>query len=173
MLLPDSGLGCLEVSSYQIFHKRRSIMSKLKWIRIWRSIMSKLKWIRIWLQLDFKLTSGGLINILKLSVKSPCLSPPILSFSANAESNEMLLNLTMKCCWNSAFNAQASRAIGRSGKRGWNSIYRQNWWKKPVWVPVILFRKISFPVMHLMPYYVKTGSSLPVITWLFTDNFIY
>jgi hypothetical protein len=30
--------------------------------------------------------------------------------------------------------------------------------------PVILFCKISFPVMHLMPYYAKTGDSCPLIT---------
>jgi hypothetical protein len=29
---------------------------------------------------------------------------------------------------------------------------------KLVWVPVILFCKISFPVTHLMPYYAKIGS---------------
>jgi hypothetical protein len=23
------------------------------------------------------------------------------------------------------------------GKREWNSVYDQNWWEKPVWVPVI------------------------------------
>jgi hypothetical protein len=35
--------------------------------------------------------------------------------------------------------------------------------KKLVWVPVILFCKISFPVTHLMPYYAETGRSCPVI----------
>jgi hypothetical protein len=28
-----------------------------------------------------------------------------------------------------------------------------------VWVPIILFCKISFPVKHLMPYYGETGRS--------------
>jgi hypothetical protein len=31
--------------------------------------------------------------------------------------------------------------------------------EKLVWVPVISFCKISFPVTHLMPYYAKTGRS--------------
>jgi len=30
-----------------------------------------------------------------------------------------------------------------------------------VWVPVILFSKILFPVTHLMAYYAKTGHSRP------------
>ncbi len=33
--------------------------------------------------------------------------------------------------------------------------------EKLVWVPVILFCKISFPVTCLMPYYAKTGRSRP------------
>ncbi len=33
--------------------------------------------------------------------------------------------------------------------------------EKLVWVPVISFCKISFLVMHLMPYYAKTGCSRP------------
>jgi hypothetical protein len=35
--------------------------------------------------------------------------------------------------------------------------------EKLVWVPVILFCKISFAVKHLMPYYAKTGRSHPII----------
>jgi len=41
------------------------------------------------------------------------------------------------------------------GKTGWNSVYHENWWKKLVCIiPVVLFlqKKISLPVMHLMPY---------------------
>jgi hypothetical protein len=34
--------------------------------------------------------------------------------------------------------------------------------KKLVWVPVLSFHKVSFPVMHLMPYYVETRSFLPL-----------
>jgi len=34
---------------------------------------------------------------------------------------------------------------------------------KLVWVPIILFCKISFPVKHLMPYYGETGRSRPLI----------
>jgi hypothetical protein len=38
--------------------------------------------------------------------------------------------------------------------------------EKLVWVPVILFCKISFPVPHFMPYYAKTGRSHPLIAGL-------
>jgi hypothetical protein len=43
--------------------------------------------------------------------------------------------------------------------------------EKLIWVPVILFCKISFPVMHLIPYYAKTGPSRPLIDFT-TDNFM-
>jgi hypothetical protein len=42
--------------------------------------------------------------------------------------------------------------------------------EKLIWVPVISFCKISFPVTHLIPYYAKTGPSRPLID--FTDNFM-
>ncbi len=35
--------------------------------------------------------------------------------------------------------------------------------EKLVWVPVIGFVKVSFPVTHLMPYYAETGRSRPLI----------
>jgi len=35
--------------------------------------------------------------------------------------------------------------------------------EKLVWVSVTSFCKISFLVMHLMPYYAKTGRSWPLI----------
>jgi len=35
--------------------------------------------------------------------------------------------------------------------------------EKLVWVPVILFCKISFPVTHLMHFNAKTGRSHPLI----------
>jgi hypothetical protein len=35
--------------------------------------------------------------------------------------------------------------------------------EKLVWVPVILFCKISFPVTYLMAYYAETGRSRPLI----------
>jgi hypothetical protein len=54
---------------------------------------------------------------MKLFVKSSSLSPPVPSvftpyplFQWYLQSNEILLNLSMKC-WNSAFNAQGSRVI--------------------------------------------------------------
>jgi hypothetical protein len=34
--------------------------------------------------------------------------------------------------------------------------------EKLVWVPVISFCKISFPVKHLMPYYAETDRSRPL-----------
>jgi hypothetical protein len=34
--------------------------------------------------------------------------------------------------------------------------------KKLVWVPVISFCKISFPLMHLMAYYAETALSRPL-----------
>jgi hypothetical protein len=53
----------------------------------------------------------------KLSLKSPSLSPPILSaftpyplFEWYPQSNEILLNFSMKCC-NSAFTAQSLTLI--------------------------------------------------------------
>jgi hypothetical protein len=39
-----------------------------------------------------------------------------------------------------------------------------------VWVPVILFCKISFPVTHLMRYYAQTGHFRPLFALLY-DNF--
>jgi len=35
--------------------------------------------------------------------------------------------------------------------------------EKLVWVPVILFCKISFSFIHFMAYYAKTGHSSPLI----------
>ncbi len=35
--------------------------------------------------------------------------------------------------------------------------------EKLVWVPVISFCKISFPITHLMPYYAEIGRSRPLI----------
>jgi len=39
--------------------------------------------------------------------------------------------------------------------------------EKLVWVPVILFCKISFPVTHLMPFYAKIGRFRPLIALTF------
>ncbi len=38
-----------------------------------------------------------------------------------------------------------------------------------VGVPVTSFCKISFPVKHLMPYYVESGRSRPLIAWLYGE----
>jgi hypothetical protein len=94
-------------------------------------------------------------EILELSVKSPSSSPPISStfgslFQCYPQSNEILLNLGMKC-WNSAFNAQSSRviivvvqlvgavqALRKKGNTGWNSVFVPPISvEKLVWVPVI------------------------------------
>ncbi len=128
-MLPDSGLGCREV------HTRSSTTGdQLSASSCELASDSSLIW-------NLLPNPSGLINILKLSVKSPSLSPPYLLFQWYAQSNEILLNLTMKC-WNSAFNAQDSRVIRRSGKRGWNSVYHQNWWKN--WFGSQLFRFLKF-----------------------------
>jgi len=39
--------------------------------------------------------------------------------------------------------------------------------EKLVWVQVISFCKISFPVTYLMPYYAETGRSRPLIAPLY------
>ncbi len=129
---------------------------------------------------------------MKLSIKSPSLSPPLLSaftpyplFEWYLQSNEILLNLSMKC-WNSAFNAQGSRVIivvvqvgavkiyvaaveGAQGKRkeGMKLSLPPKLVEKLVWVLVISFCKVSFPVKHLMPYYAETGRSRLLIAWLY------
>jgi len=103
-------------------------------------------------------------------MKSSSVSPPICSafvpyplFQWYLQSKEILLNLHMKC-WNSAFNAQASRAIIVVVQVGAVKIYvaavealRKNEtehetqfttkieWRKLVWDPVISFCKIFTP----------------------------
>ncbi len=91
---------------------------------------------------------------------------------------KFLLNLSMKC-WNSAFIEQAPRVnyrscTGRSseelrGKRreGMKLNLPPKLVEKLVWVPVISFCKISFPVKHLMPYNAETGRSRSLIAWLY------
>jgi len=79
---------------------------------------------------------------------SPLLSSPNPSFQWYPQSKEISLTLSMKC-WNSSFHAQGLRLIivvvqvgavkiyvhssrggaPDKGKRGWNSVYYQNWWK--------------------------------------------
>jgi hypothetical protein len=91
------------------------------------------------------------VDVVELFVKSPYLQfffrPPFTPYSMfqwYLQSNEILLNLKMKC-WNLAFNAQGSRIIviiqvrvektyvvgggvQEKGKTWWNSVYHQNWW---------------------------------------------
>jgi hypothetical protein len=81
---------------------------------------------------------------------------------------KFLLNLSMKF-WNSAFNAQVSRviivvlqvgavkiyvaAVEALTKEGMKLSLPPKLMQKLVWVLVILFCTISFPITHLMPYY--------------------
>jgi hypothetical protein len=66
--------------------------------------------------MEIKTLCGFLYDpIIELSVKSPCFHPvygpaftPYPLFQKELQSNEILLNLSMKC-WNSAFNGQGSR----------------------------------------------------------------
>ncbi len=87
------------------------------------------------------------------------LSP--LSDQRYPQSNEILLNPSMKC-WNSAFNAHGSRviivvlqvgavkiyvaAVEALTKEGMKLSLPPKLVEKLVWVPVILFCKISFPM---------------------------
>jgi len=99
------------------------------------------------------------------------------------QSKNIKINLSMKC-WNSAFNAQGSRVIIVVVQRGVVKIHvaaavevlrkkkreDENQFttlEKLVWVPVISFCKISFPLMHLMAYYAETGLSRPLTAWLY------
>ncbi len=103
---------------------------------------------------------------------------PYPLFQWYPQSNEILLNRSMKC-WNSAFDAQGSRVIivvaqvkqqwRCSGKRkeGMKLTLPSKLVGKLVWAPVISFCKISFSVTHLMPYYAKTGHSRPQVAWLY------
>jgi hypothetical protein len=65
-----------------------------------------------------------------------------------------------------------SESAQGKGKRGWNSSLPPKLVEKLVWVSVISFCKISFPVKHLMPYYAETGRSRPPNRLTFTDTFI-
>jgi hypothetical protein len=113
---------------------------------------------------------------------------PYPLFQWYPQSEEILLNLNMKC-WNSAFNARGfesnySDCTGRSsenicsisggaqekGKSGMKLSLLPILVAKLVWVPVILFCKISFPVTHLMPYWcAETGRSRRA-QWTSTDQ---
>jgi NADH:ubiquinone oxidoreductase subunit 6 (subunit J) len=89
-------------------------------------------------------------------------------------------------CWNSAFNAQGSRVIIvvvhagavniyvrvvealRKKERGDKTQFPTKMGvKKLVWVPIIQFCNISFPVTYLMLYYAKTRHSHSLITWVY------
>jgi hypothetical protein len=51
----------------------------------------------------------------------------------------------------------------REKERGDETQFTTKIGEKLVWVPVISFCKMSFPVKHLMPYYAETGRSRPLI----------
>jgi hypothetical protein len=44
--------------------------------------------------------------------------------------------------------------------------------EKLVWIPIISFRKISFPVAHLKPYYAETGYSRLTLQITFTSKLL-
>jgi len=98
-------------------------------IRLWRPILpiAKFSWLE----------RNANFYTIKFSIKSPCLHPTFGSpftpkplFQWYPQSNEIILNLGMKC-WNSAINAQGSRIIimavkvgavkgfQEKGKKGW------------------------------------------------------
>ncbi len=135
-------------------------------------------------------------NIINSSIKSPSLSSRISSaftpyrlFQWSPQSMEILLNLSMKY-WNSASNAQGSILIIEIAQVGAVKIYvaavealtkkergDETQFTTKIGGKIslgpnyfVLYCKISFPDRHLMPYYVETGRSHPLIAW-FTDNF--
>jgi hypothetical protein len=101
-----------------------------------------------------RIAKEEMLFAIELSVNSPCVSPPISSafapyplFQWYPQSQEILLNLGMKCC-NSAFNAQGSRvilvvvqvgavkiyvaavqALRKNETQDETQFYDQNWWK--------------------------------------------
>jgi hypothetical protein len=56
-----------------------------------------------------------------------------------------------------------ARRCSRKRKEGMKFSLSPKLVEKLVWVPIILFCKISFPVTHLMTYYAETGHSCPRI----------
>jgi hypothetical protein len=135
--------------------------------------------------------------MIKLSVKSPSLSPPIPSFQWYSQSNEIIISLVFQWYPQSnenfiksqyeilkliiectRFKTNYSSCIGRSsenicssiggaqekGKRGMKLSLPPKSVEKLVWVPIISFCKISFPVMHLMAYFIlKPAVLAPII----------
>jgi hypothetical protein len=80
---------------------------------------------------------------------------PYLLFQWYPPNKEILLNLSMKC-W-------TQHLMTRSGKRkqGMKLRLPPKLVENLFWVPVILFCKIPFLIMHLMPYYAEIGRSHP------------
>jgi len=79
-------------------------------------------------------------------------------------------------CWVSAFNEQGSRviievayvaAVKALMKEGMKLNLPPKLVEKLVWVPVISFCKISFPITRLTAYYAETGESRHLIAWLY------
>jgi hypothetical protein len=120
----------------------------------------------------------------------PAFSPYSI-FQWSSQSKETLLNISMKCChsWNGAFNnAQGSRLIlvvvHVGAEKTWYVVAVEALRKKArqdetqlsllsslleklVWVLVILFCKISFLVIHFMPYYAEADRSHPLVMGLY------
>jgi hypothetical protein len=66
----------------------------------------------------------------------------------------------------------AVKALQGKGKRGWNSVYHQNWWKKLVWLPVISFSKIFIPSYAFDALLCRNWPFSPPNRLTLTDNFI-
>ncbi len=90
--------------------------------------------------------------VIKLSVKSPSLSPPIPSFSGIRKVRKSA----------PSGGAQEKRKEGMKP-----SLPPKIWWKKTSLGPsYFVLLKVSFSVTHLMPYYAKTSCSRPLINCL-------
>jgi hypothetical protein len=69
----------------------------------------------------------------------------------NSQGNRVIIGLTgflvPSCIGRRSENIFSSTAgvQKKKGKTGWNSVCHQNWWKKLVWVPIIVFCKIFIP----------------------------
>jgi hypothetical protein len=126
-------------------------------------------------------------GIPKVTLSLGLFSPPYPLFQWYLQSEDILLNLKMKC-WNSAFNAQGSRliivvvhvgavkiyvaatveALRKKERTGWSSVYHQ-YWRETSLSPIyyICFEKFSFSVTCLMAYYAETGCFHPLIARLY------
>jgi hypothetical protein len=130
------------------------------------------------------------INLIELSLKSPCLhavlgllSPSIPSFRVIRNVNffikshcEMLklsilctrfeINCSSSTCKSSEIICSSSGGAQERWKTRWNSVYHQNWRKKLVLVPVILLCKIFIPSYTFDSLLCRTWPFSPLIVVL-------